>query len=49
LNAGAVNVIYGSRISGLVPIGDQFWTQKIHNEMQRDNAESGDTMGEIIQ
>ena len=47
-NAGAVNVIYGSHISGLVPIGDQFWTQKIHNEMQRDNAESGDGMGGIL-
>ena len=50
-NAGAVNVIYGSHISGLVPIShqfwtDQFWTQKIHNETQRDNAESGDGMGE---
>jgi hypothetical protein len=45
-NAGAVNVIYGNPISGLVPIFDQFWTQKIHNEIQRDNAESGDGMGE---
>jgi FG-GAP repeat len=47
-NAGAVNVIYGNRFSGLVPIFDQFWTQKIHNEMQRDNAESGDGMGGIL-
>ncbi len=44
-DAGAVNVIYGSLNTGLVPIGDQFWTQKIHNELQRDNAESGDGMG----
>jgi hypothetical protein len=47
-NAGAVNVIYGNLISGLAPIFDQFWTQKIHNEIQRDNAESGDGMGEIL-
>jgi uncharacterized protein YaaQ len=46
-NAGAVNVIYGNHISGLVPLGTihQFWTQKIHNEIQRDIAESGDGLG----
>jgi len=48
VDAGAVNVIYGILISGLAPIFDQFWTQKIHNEIQRDNAESGDGMGEIL-
>jgi hypothetical protein len=46
-DAGAVNVIYGNHISGLVPLGTihQFWTQKIHNELQRDIAESGDGLG----
>ena len=55
-NVGAVNVIYGTPSNGLKPTFlcavrpeaspcDQFWTQKIHNEIQRDNAESGDGMG----
>jgi FG-GAP repeat len=55
-NAGAVNIIYGTSSNGLKPTFlcpvrpeaspcDQFWTQKIHNEIQRDNAESGDGMG----
>jgi hypothetical protein len=49
-DAGAVNVIYGNIISGLDPLEThhQFWTQKIHNELQRDIAERGDGMGDEL-
>ena len=53
-NVGAVHVIYGSTdglrqpfiCAFLSPVNcDQYWTQKIHLELQRDFAERGDGMG----
>jgi hypothetical protein len=50
LNEGAVNVVYGSHTSGLVPISHQFWNRWSgilnHNETQIEHVESGDGSGD---